>query len=44
MRGKVELATREIPDVDEAKKLWREGKTAQQIFEIQKLKKKEKKP
>ena len=37
--GKCELVTKEVPDLDEAKRLWREGKSAQYIIEQHKRKK-----
>jgi hypothetical protein len=42
VHGKVELKTHEIPDLDEAKRLWMAGKSAQYIFEQAKKKKKNK--
>jgi len=40
VHGKVELQTREVPDLDEAKRLWMEGKSAQHILEEAKRKRK----
>ena len=40
VRGQVELQAREVPDLDEAKKLWMAGKSAQFIIEQAKKKRK----
>jgi len=40
VRGQVELQTREVPDLDEVKRLWKEGKPAQYILEEMKRKRK----
>jgi hypothetical protein len=40
VHGKVELKTHEVPDLEEAKKLWMQGKSAQYILEEAKKKKK----
>lgn len=38
--GRCLLVPKEVPDLDEAKRLWREGKSAQFIFEEHKRKRK----
>lgn len=42
VRGRVEIATREVPDLDEAKRMWMQGKSAQHILEEAKRKPKKK--
>ena len=42
VRGQFALQTREVPDLEVAKKLWREGKTYQEIIEISKRQRKKK--
>jgi hypothetical protein len=42
VHGKVELRTHEIPDLEEAKRMWMQGKSAQYIFEQAKKKAKKK--
>ena len=41
-KGRFVLVSRDMPDLEEAKRMWREGKSAQQILEEHKKRKRDK--